>query len=182
MKQERPAGCGSDATTDVVPGNIAVVRPVAKGGDGADLTKVARRAAYMRFLRAQRDNPQRLGRGNNMPPETVDLIRQDPASSANYFNLWLQHGEGWGQVQVVEGRTSADSKATAKKRLWMYACQIHAKWPNEADARRKKEDASSYTATWRADTTYPENEDPFGYNVLVDDEETETHEDRWEKA
>ena len=39
MKQERPAGCGSDATTDVVqqalleePGNIAVTRPVERKG------------------------------------------------------------------------------------------------------------------------------------------------------
>ena len=94
MKQEPPAGCGSDATTDAVqqallegPGNLAVTRPVAKEGDGADLTKAARRAAYMRFLRAQRDNPQRPGRGNKMPPEIVDKIRQDPASSTSYFNL-----------------------------------------------------------------------------------------------
>ena len=120
MKQERPAGCGSDATTDAVqqalleePGNIAVTRPVPREGDGADLTKAARRAAYMRFLRAQRDNPQRPGRGNKMPLEIVDQIRQDPASSTSYFNLWLQHGGDWGQVQVVESRTSADSKATA---------------------------------------------------------------------
>ncbi len=64
----------------------------------------------------------------------------------------------------------------------MYACQIRAKWPNEAVARRKKEEASSSTATWRADTNYTENADLFEYNVLVDDEETETHEDRWEKG
>ena len=39
MKQERPAGCGSDATTDDVqqalleePGNIAVTRPVERKG------------------------------------------------------------------------------------------------------------------------------------------------------
>jgi len=113
--------------------------PRGKEGDGADLTKAARRAAYMRFLRAQRDNPQRPGRGNKMPPEIVDKIRQDPPSSTSYFNLWLQHGEDWGQVQVVESRTSADSKATAKQRQWTYACQIHAKWPNEAVARRHQQ-------------------------------------------
>ena len=84
-------------------------------------------------------------------------------------------------MQVVESRTSADSKATAKKRQWMYACQIHAKWPNEAVARWNKEEASSSTATWRAGTKYPENEYLFEYKVLVDDEETTTHEDRWGK-
>jgi hypothetical protein len=117
-----------------------------------------------------------------MPPEIVDNIRQDPASSTSYFNLWLQHGEDWSQVQVAESRTSADSNATAKKRQWMYACQIHAKWPNEAVARRKKEEASSSTATWRAGTKFPEHEYLLEYKVLVDDEETKTHEDRWEKG
>ena len=145
-----------------------------------------KQAFKKRFDRSLEPSEKRMGRADKCPPE-VALKIKTAAMAGNqsekqfYFNLWVECGGDWAEVEIKEKILKVESKKITGKCRWLMRFELEKMYPDflvDAICKSKMKDSSQ----WRPNPDVPDLELAIQFKCRVEEGEEWSNEERRESA